>query len=76
MAKTKVILCSKEGKTLEHTLEHAEALLKYQAEKGFNDWSIAKDQPYKFKDGIIVSTNKRANSETEAQNGDSAGDSK
>lgn len=44
-------------------IEHAQALLQYQAVKGFTDWELSPKQPYTFKDGTISRTNKGADKE-------------
>ena len=38
------------------SVTHAEALLVYQEQKGFSDWSLSPNQGYTFKDGVIVNT--------------------
>jgi hypothetical protein len=38
------------------SVTHAEALLNYQKQKGFTDWSLSPNQDYTFKDGAIVIT--------------------
>lgn len=38
------------------TIQHAENLLKYQQKKGFKDWRIADNSPFKFENGTINPT--------------------
>ncbi len=51
-------------------IEHAQALLQYQALKGFTDWELSPKQGYTFKDGTISRTNKGANKEPDQQDTD------
>lgn len=44
-------------------IEHAQALLQYQIEKGIKDWELSPKQGYSLKDGIITRTNKGADKE-------------
>lgn len=48
----------------EFALTHAEALLQYQQQKGYNDWKLSPKQPYSYKDGVIVSTGNRTDTES------------
>lgn len=51
-------------------IEHAQALLQYQKEKGFTDWDLSPKQGYILKDGTITRSNKGANKESDQQDTD------
>lgn len=44
-------------------IDHAQALLQYQKEKGIKDWELTPKSGYQFKDGTIVRTNKGSDKE-------------
>jgi hypothetical protein len=55
-------------------VEHAQALLQYQQQKGFTDWELTPKQGYSFKDGIITRTNKGADKEPGQPDADTGGE--
>lgn len=55
-------------------IEHAQALLQYQKEKGLSDWELSPKQGYSFNDGIITRTNKGADKEPSEQAADRSGE--
>lgn len=55
---TMVKLDSKASKPRSFTIQHAERLLNYQVKHKLNDWAIAPNQPFEFKNGVISATGK------------------
>ncbi len=64
MAETTKIKLSHKNDMREFTVTQAEEMLKMQEKNNYNDWAIAPDEPFEFKNGVISPTGKGKNTDT------------